>query len=139
MAEVASFRQEIRGFKYKNRKLHILTNNYSTNMKRKLDQLQESESRIQSDHLRFVALYQRHILPLPSGVLPSIKAPNNQHLMLLLFGVLPSIEASHDQSLVFLPSEVLPSTEASHEQRFLFVCFNSCVCTYLEFLGDINK
>ncbi|KAM2150521.1 hypothetical protein ACFX1R_045098 [Malus domestica] len=37
MAEVASFRQEIRGLKYKNRELHILANNYSTNMKRKLD------------------------------------------------------------------------------------------------------
>ncbi|KAM2066516.1 hypothetical protein ACFX1T_042981 [Malus domestica] len=115
MAEVASFRQEIRGLKYKNKELHILANNYSTNMKRKLDQLQESESRIQSDHLRFVALYQMHLLPSPSGVLPSIEAPNNQPLMFLLFGVSPSIEASHDQSLVFLPYEVLLSIEASHE------------------------
>ncbi|KAM2197662.1 hypothetical protein ACFX1Q_001033 [Malus domestica] len=39
MAEVASLKQEIRGLK------HLLANNYSTSMKRKLDQLLEFEGR----------------------------------------------------------------------------------------------
>ncbi|KAM2505487.1 hypothetical protein PS1_039280 [Malus domestica] len=50
IAEVASLKQEIRGLKHENRVLYVLANNYSTSMKRKLDQLQESESRIQSDY-----------------------------------------------------------------------------------------
>ncbi|KAM2345700.1 hypothetical protein ACFXTH_009538 [Malus domestica] len=45
MAEVASLKQEIRWLKHENRVLHVLANNYSTSMKRKLDQLQESKSR----------------------------------------------------------------------------------------------
>ena len=57
MAEVASLKQEIRWLKHENRVLHVFANNYSTSMKRKLDQLQESESRIQSDHQRFVARF----------------------------------------------------------------------------------
>ena len=97
MAEVASLKQEIRGLKHENRALHVLANNYSTSMKRKLDQLQESESRIQSDHQRFVARFRRQLTSSPSGVLPSTGA-------------------SHDQSPVPPPSEVRPSTEASHEQ-----------------------
>ncbi|CAN6716451.1 unnamed protein product [Malus baccata var. baccata] len=99
-AEVAGLRQEIKGFKHENRKLYMLANNYSTSMKRKLDQLQESESRIQSDHQRFVALFQRHLLPSSSGALISIKAPNNhQPLVPLLSGVPPSTKASHEQPL----------------------------------------
>ncbi|KAM2195523.1 hypothetical protein ACFX1R_029515 [Malus domestica] len=39
MAEVASLKQEIRWLKHENRVLHVLANNYSTSMKRKLDQL----------------------------------------------------------------------------------------------------
>ncbi|KAM1309732.1 hypothetical protein ACFX13_006549 [Malus domestica] len=50
MAEVASLKHEIRRLKHENKMLHVLANNYSTSMKRKLDQLQESESQIQSDH-----------------------------------------------------------------------------------------
>ncbi|KAM1645814.1 hypothetical protein ACFXTN_006911 [Malus domestica] len=90
MAEVASLKQEIRGFRHKNRELHMLANSYSTSMKRKLDQLQESESLIQSDHQMFVALLQRHLLPSSSRVLPSIKAPNNQPPAPFLLGVPPS-------------------------------------------------
>ncbi|KAM1391652.1 hypothetical protein ACFX2I_019345 [Malus domestica] len=65
-------------------------------MKRKLDQLQESKGRIQNDHQRFVAFFQRHLLPSPSGVQPSIKVP-------------------YDPSLVPHSSRVLPGTEASRE------------------------
>ncbi|KAB2628782.1 outer dense fiber protein 2-like [Pyrus ussuriensis x Pyrus communis] len=42
-AEVEILRQEVKQLKRENRDLHILANNYSTSMKRKLDQLQESE------------------------------------------------------------------------------------------------
>ncbi|KAM0975673.1 hypothetical protein EV1_018452 [Malus domestica] len=97
MAKVASLKQEIRGLKHENRELHMLANSYSTSMKRKLDQLQESEGRIQSDHRMFVALLQRHLLPSSSGALPSVEAPNNQPLTPLLPGVPPSDEALSDQ------------------------------------------
>ncbi|KAM1791557.1 hypothetical protein ACFX12_035512 [Malus domestica] len=66
-------------------------------MKRKLDQLQEFESRIQSDHQMFVALLQRHILHLSSGVLPSVEAPNNQPSASLLPRVSLSDEVSPEQ------------------------------------------
>ncbi|KAM2132607.1 hypothetical protein ACFX1Q_013986 [Malus domestica] len=62
-AEVANLRREIRRLKRENRELHMLANNYSTSIKRKIDQLQESESRIQNDHKKFVAVFQRHFLP----------------------------------------------------------------------------
>ncbi|KAM1676271.1 hypothetical protein EV1_041367 [Malus domestica] len=99
MAEVASLKQDIIGLKHENRELHMLANSYSTSMKRKLDQLQESESQIQSDHQMFVALLQRHLLPSPSGVLLSVEAPNNQPPAPLLPGVSPSDEAQSDQPL----------------------------------------
>ncbi|KAM1040156.1 hypothetical protein EV1_029187 [Malus domestica] len=67
-AEVANLRQEIRQLKRENIKLHMLANNYSMSIKRKLDHLLESEGRIQSDHQRFVAIFQRHFLPSPFGV-----------------------------------------------------------------------
>ncbi|KAM2467082.1 hypothetical protein PS1_008926 [Malus domestica] len=97
--EVASLKQEIRGLKHENRELHMFANSYSTSMKRKLDQLQESESRIQSDHQMFVALLQRHLLPSSSGVLPSVEASNNQPPAPLLPGVPPSDEVPPNQPL----------------------------------------
>ncbi|KAM1343320.1 hypothetical protein PS2_007458 [Malus domestica] len=99
MAKVASLKQDIRGLKRENRELHMLANSYSTSMKRKLDQLHESESRIQSDHQMFVALLQRHLLSSSFGVLPSVEAPNNQPPAPLLPGVPPSDEAPPDQPL----------------------------------------
>ncbi|KAM1689901.1 hypothetical protein TB2_031159 [Malus domestica] len=99
MAEVASLKQEIRGLKYENRVLHMLANNYSTSMKRKLDQLLEAEGRTQNDNQGFKSLFQRHSLSQPSGVSPSTKVPNNQPLVPPPFGVLPSTEASHEQLL----------------------------------------
>ncbi|KAM1264767.1 hypothetical protein ACFX13_035496 [Malus domestica] len=96
IAEVSNLKQNIKGLKHENRVVHMLTNNYSTSMKRKLDQLLEFESRTQSDNQRFDALFQRHLLPSSSGVLPSIETPNNQPLVPPPFGVLPSTEVSHD-------------------------------------------
>ncbi|KAM1329053.1 hypothetical protein ACFX11_013202 [Malus domestica] len=75
--EVAALNQEIRQLKSENRELHVLANSYSLGIKRKLDQLLDSEGRIQSDHWKFVDVFQRHILPSSSGVRPSIEALNN--------------------------------------------------------------
>ncbi|KAM1342514.1 hypothetical protein ACFX2F_006828 [Malus domestica] len=97
IAEVASLKQDIRGPKHENRELHMLANSYSTSMKRKFDQLQESEGQIQSDHQMFMALLQRHILPSSSRVLPSVETPNSQPPAPLLPGAPPSDEASHKQ------------------------------------------
>ncbi|CAN6697166.1 unnamed protein product [Malus baccata var. baccata] len=96
MAEVASLRQEVRVLRHENKELHMLATNYSTSMKRKLDQLQESEVRIQSDHQKFAALLQRQLLPSSSGASPSIEAPDNQSLVLRLSGAPPSDEAPPD-------------------------------------------
>ncbi|KAM1829042.1 hypothetical protein ACFX1X_022260 [Malus domestica] len=96
MAEVASLRQEVRVLRHENKELHMLATNYSTSMKRKLDQLQESEVRIQSNHQRFVTLLQQQLLPSSSGASPSVEAPDNQSLVLRLSGAPPSDEAPPD-------------------------------------------
>ncbi|KAM1020654.1 hypothetical protein ACFX14_041894 [Malus domestica] len=96
MAEVASLGQEVRVLRHENKELHMLATNYSTSMKRKLDQLQESEVRIQSDHQRFVTLLQQQLLPSSSGASPSVEAPDNQSLVLRLSGAQPSDEAPPD-------------------------------------------
>ena len=98
MAEVASLKQEIRGLKHENKELHMLANIYSTSMKKKLDQLQESDSRIQSDHQMFMALFQRHLLPSSSGASPVVEAPGNQPPVLRFSTALPSNEAFRDRS-----------------------------------------
>ena len=97
MAEVASLRQEVRGLRHENKEMHMLATSYSTSMKRKLDQLQESEVRIQSHPQKFVALLQRHLLPSSSGVAPSVKAPEDQTLALRLSRAPSSAEAPPDQ------------------------------------------
>ncbi|KAB2611083.1 S2-RNase [Pyrus ussuriensis x Pyrus communis] len=68
MAEVESLKQEIKQLKYENRSLHVLANNYSSGMKRKLDEL--------DDRQRFAAFFQRHFFPGSSSVPPSIEASN---------------------------------------------------------------
>ncbi|KAM1282043.1 hypothetical protein ACFX2H_022452 [Malus domestica] len=117
-SEVISLKQEMRGLKHENKQLHRLAHDYATNMKRKLDQLQESDGQILLDHQRFVGLFQRHLLssssrvvpcneasndqpsvPSPSGVLPSTEALNNHPLVPSLFGALPTAETSPEQSL----------------------------------------
>ncbi|KAM1502847.1 hypothetical protein ACFXTO_028149 [Malus domestica] len=57
-AEVMSLKQEIRGLKHENKQLHRLAHNYATNMKRKIDQMQEFDGQILLDHLRFMSLFQ---------------------------------------------------------------------------------
>ncbi|KAM1089807.1 hypothetical protein ACFX19_017733 [Malus domestica] len=85
-------------------------------MKRKLDQLQESDSQILLDHQRFVGLFQRHLLPSSSGVVPRNEAPNDQPQVPPHFGVLPSTEAPNDHLSVPSISRTLSTAETSPEQ-----------------------
>ncbi|KAM1535193.1 hypothetical protein ACFX1Z_014222 [Malus domestica] len=75
--EVMSLKEEIRGLKHENKQLHKLAHNYATNMKRKIDQMQESDGQILLDHQRFVGLFQQH-LPSSSGAAPRSEAPTDQ-------------------------------------------------------------
>ncbi|KAM1056705.1 hypothetical protein COP2_030868 [Malus domestica] len=101
-AEVMSLKQEIKGLKHENKQLHKLAHNYATNMKRKIDQMQESDGQILLDHQRFVGLIQQH-LPSSSVDVPQNEAPNDQPLMPPLSGTPPTVEAP-------------PTTETSPKQ-----------------------
>ncbi|KAM0974392.1 hypothetical protein ACFX2C_017576 [Malus domestica] len=85
-------------------------------MKRKLDQLHESDGQILLDHQKFVGLFQRHLLPSSSGVVPHNEAPNDQPSVPSPFGVLPSTEASNNHPPVPPLSGALPTAETSPEQ-----------------------
>ncbi|CAN6686676.1 unnamed protein product [Malus baccata var. baccata] len=103
-AEVISLKQEIRGLKHENKQLHRLAHDYATNMKRKLDQLQESDGQILLDHQRFAVPCNevpndQPSVPPPSRVLPSIEAPNNHPPVPPLSGALSTAETSPEQPL----------------------------------------
>ncbi|KAM1651061.1 hypothetical protein ACFXTN_003699 [Malus domestica] len=115
-AEVISLKHEIRGLKHENKQLYRLAHDYATNMKRKLDQLQESDGQILLDHQRFVGLFQRHLLPSSSGAIPRNETPNDQPSVPLPSGVLHSTDAPNDHPLVSTFSGALPYAETSHEQ-----------------------
>ncbi|KAM2165476.1 hypothetical protein FF1_037792 [Malus domestica] len=115
-AEVISLKQEIRWLKHENKQLHTLAHDYTTNIKRKLDQLQESDGQILLDHQRFVGLFQMHLLPLSSGVVPRNEAPNDQPSVPPPYRVLPSTEAPNNHHLVPPLSGALLTTETSLEQ-----------------------
>ncbi|KAM2645602.1 hypothetical protein EV1_019131 [Malus domestica] len=91
-AEVMSLKQEIRGLKHENKQLHRLAHNYATNMKRKIDQMQEFDGQILLHHQRFVGLFQQY-LPSSSGAVPRNKAPNDRPPMLPSYGAPPTAEA----------------------------------------------
>ncbi|KAM1482479.1 hypothetical protein ACFXTO_034783 [Malus domestica] len=101
-AEVMSLKHEIRGLKHENKQLHKLAHNYATNMKRKIDQMQESDGQILLDHQRFVGLFQQH-LPSSYGAVPRSKAPNYQPLI-------------PPPSVAPLTAEAPPTTETSPKQ-----------------------
>ncbi|CAN6722528.1 unnamed protein product [Malus baccata var. baccata] len=107
---------EIRGLKHENKQLHMLAHDYATNMKMKLDQLQESDGQILLDHQRFVGLFQRHLLPSSSRVVPRNEALNDQPSVPPSSGVLPITEAPNDHPPVPTLSGALPTAETSHEQ-----------------------
>ncbi|KAM1452530.1 hypothetical protein ACFX2I_039484 [Malus domestica] len=115
-AEVISLKQEIRGLKHENKQLHKLAHDYATNMKRKLDQMQESDGQALLDHQRFVGLFQRHSLPSSSGAVPHNEAPNDQPPMPHSSGVLSSTEALDNHHPVLSPSGALPTAETSPKQ-----------------------
>ncbi|KAM2248950.1 hypothetical protein ACFXTI_003659 [Malus domestica] len=98
VAEVMSLKQEIRGLKHENKQLHRLAHNYTTNIKWKIDQMQDSEGQILLDHQRFVGLFQQH-LPSCSGAVPRNEAPNDQPPMLPPSGAPPTTETSPKQPL----------------------------------------
>ncbi|KAM1635476.1 hypothetical protein ACFXTN_012303 [Malus domestica] len=97
-AEVMSLKKEIRGLKHENKQLHRLAHNYATNMKRKIDQMQESDGLILLDHQRFVGLFQQH-LPSSSGAVPRNEALNDQPPMPPPSGAPPTTETSPKQPL----------------------------------------
>ncbi|KAM1029526.1 hypothetical protein ACFX2A_043028 [Malus domestica] len=112
-AEVMSLKQKIRGLKHENKQLHRLAHDYATNMKRKLDQMKESDGQVLLDHQRFVGLFQRHLLPSSSGAVPRNEAPNDQPRMPPPSRVLSSTEALNDPFLVSSLSGALPTAETS--------------------------
>ncbi|CAN6725112.1 unnamed protein product [Malus baccata var. baccata] len=107
---------EIRGLKHENKQLHRLAHDYVTNMKRKLDQMKESDGQVLLDHQRFVGLFQRHLLPSSSGAVPRNEAPNDQPPMPPPSRVLSSTEAPNDPPPVPSLSGALPITETSPKQ-----------------------
>ncbi|CAN6723304.1 unnamed protein product [Malus baccata var. baccata] len=126
---VMSLKQEIRGLKHENKQLHMLAHDYATNMKRKLDQMKESDGQILLDHQRFVGLFQRHLLPSSSGAVPRNEALNDQPPMPLPSRVLSSTEAPSDHPPVPSLSGALPTAETFPKQPLVY--FDSCICTYL--------
>ncbi|CAN6711759.1 unnamed protein product [Malus baccata var. baccata] len=80
VAEIQSLEEEIRGLKHENKQLHKLAHSYATNMKRKIDQLQDTDGQILLDHRRFVGLFQQH-LPSSSGAASRSEAPTDQPLL----------------------------------------------------------
>ncbi|KAM2008336.1 hypothetical protein ACFX16_003238 [Malus domestica] len=85
-------------------------------MKRKFNQMKESDGQILHDHQRFVGLFQRHLLHSSSGAVPRNKAPNDQPLMPPPSRVLSSTEAPNDPPPVPSLSGVLPTTETFPKQ-----------------------
>ncbi|CAN6704099.1 unnamed protein product [Malus baccata var. baccata] len=80
VAEIQSLKEEIRGLKHENKQLHKLAHSYATNMKRKIDQMQDTDGQILLDHRRFVGLFQQH-LPSSSGAASRSEAPTDQPLL----------------------------------------------------------
>ncbi|CAN6705515.1 unnamed protein product [Malus baccata var. baccata] len=107
---------EIRGLKHENKQLHRLAHDYATNMKRKLDQMKETDGQVLLDHQRFVGLFQRHLLPSSSGAVPRNEAPNDQPLMTHPSRVLSSTEAPNDPPPMPSLSGALPTAETSPKQ-----------------------
>ncbi|KAM2039801.1 hypothetical protein ACFX1T_013209 [Malus domestica] len=84
-------------------------------MKRKIDQMQESDGQILLDHQRFVGLFQHH-LPSSSGAVPRNEAPHDQPPAPLLPGVPLSGVTSNSQPPAPLLPGVPPSGVTSNSQ-----------------------
>ncbi|CAN6720945.1 unnamed protein product [Malus baccata var. baccata] len=102
VAEIQSLKQEIKGLKHENKELHKLAHSYATSMKRKIDQMQDTDGQILLDHRRFVGLFQQH-LPSSSGAAPLSEALTDQPL-------------PPPPSVAQPTAEVPPTTEAPPDQ-----------------------
>ncbi|KAM1972907.1 hypothetical protein FF1_019417 [Malus domestica] len=102
VAEIQSLKEEIKGLKHENKQLHKLAHSYATNMKRKIDQMQDTDGQILLDHRRFVGLFQQH-LPSSSGAASRSEAPTDQPPIPPPFVAPPTAEAP-------------PTTEAPPDQ-----------------------
>ncbi|KAM1075294.1 hypothetical protein ACFX2B_019924 [Malus domestica] len=78
--------------------------------------MQESDGQILLDHQRFMGLFQRHLLPSSSKVVPLNEAPNDQPPMPHLSEVLSSTEAPNNHPPVPSLSGALPTAETSPKQ-----------------------
>ncbi|KAM1074380.1 hypothetical protein ACFX11_019547 [Malus domestica] len=96
VAEIQSLKQEIKGLKHENKELHKLAHSYATSMKRKIDQMQDTDGQILLDHRRFVGLFQQH-RPSSSGAAPRSEAPTDQPLLPPPSVAPPTAEAPPDQ------------------------------------------
>ncbi|KAM1046633.1 hypothetical protein PS2_025856 [Malus domestica] len=136
-AEVMSLKQEIRGLKHENKQLHRLAHDYATNMKRKLDQMKESDGKVLLDHQRFVGLFQRHLLPSSSRVVPGNEASNDEPPMPPPSGVLSSTEAPDNHPPVLSLSGALPTAETSPKQPLLEKSKSLSGCETAEYQGAV--
>ncbi|CAN6708087.1 unnamed protein product [Malus baccata var. baccata] len=93
VAEIQSLKQEIKGLKHENKELHKLAYSYATSMKRKIDQVQDTDGKLLQDHRRFVDLFQQH-MPSSSGAAPRSEAPTDQPLLPPPAVAPPTAEAS---------------------------------------------
>ncbi|CAN6720995.1 unnamed protein product [Malus baccata var. baccata] len=100
--QVESLAAKVMSLKHENKQLHMLAHNYATNMKRKIDQMQESDGQILLDHQRFVGMFQQH-LPSSFGAVSRTEAPNDQPPIPPPSGAPPTSEAP-------------PTTETSSKQ-----------------------
>ncbi|CAN6727109.1 unnamed protein product [Malus baccata var. baccata] len=87
-AKVMSLKQDIRGLKHENKQLYRLAHDYATNMKKKLDQMKESD-----------APNDQPPMPPPSRVLSSTEAPNDPPPVPSISGALPTAETCPKQPL----------------------------------------
>ncbi|CAN6721638.1 unnamed protein product [Malus baccata var. baccata] len=114
--EMMSLKQKIRGLKHENKQLHRLAHDYATNMKRKLDQMKESDGQVLLDHQQFVGLFQRHLLLSSSRAVPRNEARNDRPPMPPPSRVLSSTEAPNYPPPVPSLSRALPTVETSPKQ-----------------------
>ncbi|KAM2362864.1 hypothetical protein ACFXTH_004969 [Malus domestica] len=134
---VMNLKQEIRELKHENKQLHRLAHDYATNMKRKLDQMKESDGKVLLDHQQFVGLFQRHLLPSSSGAVPGNEASNDEPPMPPPSGVLSSTEAPDNHPPVLSLSGALPTAETSPKQPLLEKSKSLSGCETVEYQGAV--
>ncbi|CAN6685738.1 unnamed protein product [Malus baccata var. baccata] len=95
---------------------NILTPKDNRLLSKQSDELAIKDYLALSVQCRFVSLFQRHLLPSSSGVVPRNEAPNDQPSVPPPSKVLPSTEAPNNHPLVPPLSGALPIAETSPKQ-----------------------